>query len=424
MNINIKEIMQKKIKPYIYKLIYKSGLLADEYNINAYIVGGIVRDLFLNKSDVDIDLTVEGNGMEFAKYVADKLKGVYKGFEKFKTGKVFLKNKIVIDITSARKEFYKSPAALPDIDFTNLKFDLYRRDFTINAMAIQINKKKFGLFIDPFNGYKDLKNKIIKVLHDKSFIDDPTRILRAIRFEQRFNFKIETKTLEILKNSLKINIFDKVSGERLTDEFLQIFKEKNIYKILKKAEELGILKKINDKIIINNKTHKMLVNFNKLKMEPYLNDVDKNCIFFMIVINSLDIKNTKKFINRLKLKNDYKKPILRVKNNLKIIGLKLKSLYKDKGVLYFLLKNCFKEELFYYILYFNDKKISKVIKFFLLKLKDIKINITGGDLIKLGLKPGPIFKKIFDNIIKAKIKGVIKNREQEIEYARNILNKI
>lgn len=418
--IDIKKFLPK----HEYQFITKIGQYSDEFGINTYLVGGFVRDLILGRKNTDIDIVVEGDGIEFTKFLANKFKTAFKCFENFTTGKIFFGNKYNIDITSARRESYKYPAALPDVEFADLKQDLYRRDFTINAMAILINKKKFGLFIDPFNGYVDLKNKIIKVLHDKSFIDDPIRILRAIRFEQRFNFKIESKTLKILKNSLKIDIFNNVSGERLTDEFLRIFKEKNIFKILKRAEELGILKKINDKIIINDKTYKMLENFNQLKIKPYLNDIDKNCIFFMIVINSLDIKNTKKFVKRFKLKNDYKKPILQAKNNLKIIGLKLKFLHKNKGNLYFLLKNCFIEELVYYMLYFNNKRINKLIRLFLLKLKHTKINITGDDLIQLGLKPGSIFKKLLDNIIVAKINGIIKNKQQEIEYARNILDKI
>lgn len=415
--------IKKYIPVYKYKLILKLGKLADEYGVNAYLVGGVVRDLFIYKTikTADIDITIEGNGTEFTKFLADRLNAQYKCFEKFKTGKIFLKDKYNIDITSARTELYKYPAALPDVKYIDLKYDLYRRDFTINAMAIQINKNKLGAFIDTFNGYNDLRNKIIRILHNKSFIDDPTRILRAIRFENRFNFKIESSTLKKLKNALKKDIFHCVPGERLTDEFLLVFKEGKSYEILKRMQKIGILKKINKKIFIKKETKILLDKLRDLLKIPIFKEIDKNCIYFLIFMQSLDLLHTKELIKRLKLKNDWKNIIIQTKINQKKVLKKIKNSEIKKSDIYLLFKNFKKETIFYFAL--KDKKgiILENIKKYFLILKNIKLCITGNDLKKAGIKPGPVYKRILNKSLQKKIDGEIKNKQQEINFIKKYL---
>ncbi len=171
-------------------MLKRIGEVADEFGYGAYVVGGFVRDLFLYRLDEDVDIVIEGDGIAFAKKYA-KLEGArIHTYEKFGTAVIIFSDGYKVDVASARLEYYKFPAALPIVEMSSIKLDLYRRDFTINTLAIQLNRKKFGTLIDFFSARKDIKEKIIRVLQNLSFVEDPTRVFRAIRFEQRFGFTI------------------------------------------------------------------------------------------------------------------------------------------------------------------------------------------------------------------------------------------
>lgn len=397
--------LKGKVSKNKYDFILKIGRFADEFGVNAYIIGGFVRDILLKKKDADIDITVEGNGIKFAEFVAKKFNLPYKCFEKFKTGKIFFKNGKTLDIASARSEKYERPGALPDVDLSVLKQDLFRRDFTINAMAIQINKKNFGEFFDYFNGLCDLKNKIIRVLHNKSFIDDSTRILRAIRFAGRFGFKIEKNTIKLLKQALKKNIFNTVSAERIRNEIFLILKEKKTFEILKKGEKFGVFKLLNK----NLKFKKFLKKFFEKTADSTLR--------FLFFIYNLNKKQAILFAEKLKLDNDLKKIIIEVKTKEKIILNFLKNKTIDELKLYKLLKKADEKVIDYFILLCNNKKLKDFIK----KIKNVKIYLTGKDLINYGLKEGKQIGKILDIIRFEKIIGKIKNKKQELKRLKDFL---
>ncbi|GAI24807.1 unnamed protein product, partial [marine sediment metagenome] len=162
--------------------------------MRAYVVGGFVRDLLLGIENLDIDIVVEGKGIILAQKLGKELKGEVKKFPEFGTAAVMLPDGFKIDVATARSEFYEYPAALPRVEFASLKQDLYRRDFTINSMAVRLNKKGLGDLIDFYGGERDLKKKVVRVLYNLSFVEDPTRIFRAIRFEQRYGFQIDSQT--------------------------------------------------------------------------------------------------------------------------------------------------------------------------------------------------------------------------------------
>jgi len=212
-----------------YKLentyLKKIGNIADENNFKVFVVGGYVRDFIIGISDKDIDLMILGDGIKFAEIVANKynksLDAVYKNFE---TALLNIEDH-QIEFASARKESYERGSRKPHVESADLNEDLSRRDFTINAMAIGINKDNFGILYDEYKGFEDIQNKIIKTPLDpeKTFDDDPLRIMRAIRFASKLNFKIEEKTFEAIKKMRKRLTEDKVvSQERITKEFLQI----------------------------------------------------------------------------------------------------------------------------------------------------------------------------------------------------------
>ncbi|MDH3881255.1 MAG: CBS domain-containing protein, partial [Desulfobacteraceae bacterium] len=187
---NILKFMKERLTPRIIDILKSIGEKAEEIGYGAYVVGGFVRDLFLYRNNEDIDIVIEGDGIEFAKKYAKIVGARIHSHAKFGTAVIIFPDGFKIDVASARMEYYKFPAALPTIEMSSIKLDLYRRDFTINTLSIQLNPDRFGLLIDFFSAQKDLKEKIIRVLHNLSFVEDPTRVFRAIRFEQRFGFSI------------------------------------------------------------------------------------------------------------------------------------------------------------------------------------------------------------------------------------------
>lgn len=208
--------------------------MAEELGFNAYLVGGSVRDLLRGEENLDIDVVIEGDGITFARALGERLNAKVRTHQKFGTAQIFAQ-KSKLDVATARTEYYESPAALPKVETSSIKKDLYRRDFTINTLAVKLNLKDFGLLIDFFGGQRDLREKTIRVLHNLSFVEDPTRAFRAIRFSERFGFKISKHTENLIKSTIEMKLFDMLSGPRLYEELLISFKETEPIKTLKKA---------------------------------------------------------------------------------------------------------------------------------------------------------------------------------------------
>ncbi|SDC77233.1 CBS domain-containing protein [Geotoga petraea] len=238
---NVSKKMQKQLPKRIMNLLRLLGAYGSERKTPVYVVGGFVRDLLLNVENLDIDIVVEGDGPEFGKFVAEQLMIKYVVHEKFNTCSLFFKDGFRIDVATARTEYYESPAELPKVEVSTIKKDLYRRDFSINAMAIKLNQETFGTLLDFFNSKKDLEEGIIKVLYSLSFVEDPTRILRAIRFEQRYNFQIDEQTCEYMKKTVKNEYLEKVTGPRIRDELEKILKEPKPLKSIRRMGEFKII---------------------------------------------------------------------------------------------------------------------------------------------------------------------------------------
>ncbi len=222
------------LNPKSLGLVRSIGLLAQEQGMAAYLVGGPVRDLMLEFPNVDLDITVEGNCLRLAEGLASQHRDArVTRYPAFKTATVHLPDGSPVDFATARQEIYARRGAYPAVKPAGIKDDLLRRDFTINAMAIAINPDTWGKLIDPFGGKADLDNKKIRVLHEKSFLDDPTRILRAARFKARLGFRMEAKTLKLLKSAVKIKVLDTIKPQRYLKDFNKILKEPNFKEAIK-----------------------------------------------------------------------------------------------------------------------------------------------------------------------------------------------
>ncbi|MDE1921151.1 MAG: CCA tRNA nucleotidyltransferase [Candidatus Omnitrophica bacterium] len=215
-----------RLNPESSFLVRSIGRLAEEQGMRAYLVGGPVRDLLLKSSNTDLDITVEGSGIRLARAFGAAFGGskvtVYPAF---KTATVLLPDGRLVDFATARQETYARGGAFPAVKPAGIRQDLLRRDFTINAMAVAIGPKTWGKITDPYGGAGDLKAKRIRVLHDHSFLDDPTRILRAARFKARLGFKMEAKTLRLLKSAVAMKVLDTIRPQRYLKDFNKILKE-------------------------------------------------------------------------------------------------------------------------------------------------------------------------------------------------------
>lgn len=424
---NIKNLIQKYFPRDILEILYYIGKTGDELGYSVFMVGGIVRDLFLGIPSLDLDIVIEEDALKFARYFSNKLKGKIRSHQKFKTAVVVLPNGLKIDFASARREFYEFPAALPKVEFASIKKDLYRRDFTINAMAIQLNEDKFARLLDFFGGKRDLESKKIRILYSLSFTEDPARIIRAIRFEQRYDFTIEQSTEKFLKKAIKEGLLSKIRKKRLSEEFFILLHEKKPVKVLKRMDELGVLSGIIPKFSLSDDLVKRLEEVEEILIrwhERFPKEIINKSmiyIYYLLKLSDIGIKNITKKIE-LNSKN------IKILENIIDEKELIVSILKDKKTLpsniYYYLKSINNELLFILFLEnYNNETIIKRIKDYLDIYKYTSTYITGNDLIKIGMRPNPIYAKILKLILYLQLNGILKNKDDELDFVKKIIEK-
>ncbi|MDD5449743.1 MAG: CCA tRNA nucleotidyltransferase [Candidatus Omnitrophica bacterium] len=404
-----------KIAKKVLNLLKEVEAVARENGAAAYLVGGPVRDLLLNRGNLDLDVVIEGDAAQIAKSLVDKKGGTFVVHKRFGTATVTLKNGIKIDLATARKEYYGRPAALPTVEFSTVIEDLYRRDFTINAMAIDISKKQFGRLLDFFGGEKDLAGKKIRVIHDQSFIDDPTRILRAVRFEQRLGFKIEDHTEGLIKASVKRRMLEATGKERLRDELILMLKENEPGRMIKRLQALAGLGFIHPKLRFTKKSE---VFFNEIKKmetkgsEPWL-------IYLTALLDGLSLKEAADVARQFVFKKNEQERLLEFKKE----SAGIIKLLKTKGKIPLSrlrrhLEPISLETLLAIMVKGRSRLVNKRISIFLSECKGVALKMSGEDLKKMGLPAGPRFKRILDAVLDAKLDKGFKNKAQEMKFAR------
>lgn len=395
----------KKVKKWVLfqnrikRILEEIAEVSKKEEKKTYLVGGPVRDLLLKKRNIDIDIAVEGDIKQVGESLAKKYGGEFKFFPRFYTGKV-LAPSINLDIAQTRKEVYSVPGRLPEVKpVADIKKDLERRDFSINAMAIPLSKPMKLEVIDPFGGKADLKKGVIKVLHPKSFTEDPTRILRAVRFKVRFGFKYSRETLKLLKDAVRRKKLTTVSMDRILSEFKLISEEEKRIKIVKELSRQGVLSIFKRKKRLK---WKALEKFSKGQAQE----------FFMFFLSHFEIEDnlTREEKETIKGINTYFEKRARLKKA------------KKKSNIYWTLKKMPIKSLKIVSIIETGEPKDKLQLFFK-KLRHIKPSINGNDLKRLGIKEGAIYGKIFENIIKMKLDGKLKSKEDEIWYVKNFLKK-
>ncbi len=241
MATDITALLESTLGSESVSVLRRLGVLASEFGTSAYVVGGVVRDALLGISNEDLDVVVEERGEAFAGFAAERLGGSVRAHTRFGTAIVVLPGKRKVDVATSRSEVYERPGALPTVRTGNIADDLRRRDFTINSMAASIGDDDFGRLVDLYSGRDDLRRGILRVLTDASFVDDPTRVLRGVRFAARFGFALEERTETLLREAVDSGGLSTVSGERIMNEIALILREKESWPPVERLIEWGIL---------------------------------------------------------------------------------------------------------------------------------------------------------------------------------------
>lgn len=414
--MNITALLKKHADRKTMLLIRKSGALADSLGLRAYLVGGTVRDVLMGlRPGRDIDIAVEGDGIMFAKKLADILKGAYKGFEKFRTGKVFLKNGYRLDVASARTEKYRGPAALPDVEFAAINKDLYRRDFTVNAMAVEMNENQFGTLLDPFGGMEAMKKRELCVLHDRSFIDDPTRILRFVRFQSRFDFRADGRTLKLFWQVLQGDVFGNVSGERLREEMVLALSEKNPVKTFENLQKCRVMGKLTPGIEFGSLTRRMFERIGRAADDINSRGIDPVLLMLMALLGFCPDATVRAVLSRLKFSRDWQDKVLQAVKALANIDRLAAEKIKN-SVIYSILKGYDIEPLVFIRAVSENAAVRRNVDKYLSGIPRKRLKISGRDLKKLGIKEGPVYSKIMDETMKARLDGKVTSKHQEIQF--------
>jgi len=406
----------KLVPPERQSLLLRIADQSASMGMPCYLVGGFVRSLLLGKLAKDLDVIVEGDAIELGEALVKKYGGKLTLHTKFRTAiwhlpSTFNLHPATIDLITARKETYKAPGALPTVKPSTIDDDLRRRDFTVSAMAVRLDGDHFGELLDPLGGQDDLKQKLIRVLHPRSFVDDPTRIFRAVRFEQRLAFNLESSTFNLI-NSESLAVFEKLSGERIRHEVDLIFGEENPAQMLARLHEVGVLNAFDPGLPIFNDRYSGLID----SKPPEEFGVSQNRILlgylFWIIDSSI---GTVEFISK---RLDFTSEL----SNASVAAIQLKN---DLP----LLKNAKPSEwtlrlekiplIVIYMLWLISNE--SALKEFLVKWRHVKATITGDDLKARGIPLGPRYKEVLSQLRNAWLDGNVKNHKEEEELLNTLL---
>jgi len=427
----IKKLMAERLPTHVFEFLKKAGEIGSEMGIQVYGVGGFVRDLILRRNTFDIDIVIEGDAVNFAEKLASLTNGVSRKHRKFKTANLTLPEGFHVDIASARLEYYDRPAALPTVTHSSLKLDLYRRDFTINTLAVHLNPESFGQLIDFFGAQENLREKRLCVLNNLSFVEDPTRVLRAIRFEQRFGFHIGKHTLNLMKHAIRSGFLDLLSGKRLLNEMVLIFDEEDPVTVLKRMDELGVLKAIHPRFVMNSRTINGLravgeaLAWYDLLFQRH--KPDRWIVYLFAMTDYLRPEVLDEVMIRFKIpEKSRQKWLLERKEGMIRLGQlkkKLKSGRCKPSCVYEKLSPLHLNTILYMLAKADTNTVKKEISAYVTTYSKVKIALRGSDLKSLGIPQGPVYQEIFRTLLELRLDGKITSKEDEMSWVFKYVKK-
>jgi tRNA nucleotidyltransferase (CCA-adding enzyme) len=415
--------LRERLAKPVVMLLKDIGRVADGLGYNVYAIGGFVRDVYLRFENYDIDIVVEGDGIKFARSFAAAYQGKVKEHKRFGTAVVQLRDGLKIDIASARLEYYEHPAAAPQVEWSSIKLDLYRRDFTINTLAIQLNQSSWGSLIDFFGAVRDIKEKFIRILHNLSFIEDPTRIFRALRFEQRFSFRLSKLTRSLMENAIKLELLKSLSGRRIFTELQLILKEDKALSIIRRMEEFGLLSCIHPSIRWTPAVRSLLNNCREIVSWFTLLFLEQRCdqwlVYFLGLIDPLSSQEAESLCASFHVhKKDAEKVLCaKTEGSAVLQWMQGRRAFKNSE-LYVRLHDLPVEVCLYLMARTSQPSVKKALSSYFIHLQNCSVHVTGNDLIHMGIKPGKIYSRILRDLQCAVLDGKVAGKKSELEYIR------
>jgi tRNA nucleotidyltransferase (CCA-adding enzyme) len=421
---SVRRLMEERLPPRVLQTLKRAGAVAADRGEEVFLVGGAVRDLLLRNHNLDIDLVIEGQGIPFARQLAEEFSDCrVRGHEKFGTAVMLFPDGFKIDVATARHEYYARPGALPTVETSSLKRDLFRRDFAMNTLAVSLNPKTFGQVTDFFGGARDIKEKVIRVLHNLAFVEDPTRILRAVRFSSRFGFAIGKHALNLMKGAIKMKIFDRVEGKRLLNELIHILEEKNPLVALHQTASLGILPALHPSLSFNAKVAELFESvaavlswwkylFDKSRLVPWV-------IYFLALTDVLSDDDFEGVMRRFSFPSSQIDQMLRERTEMRyILAYFAREMFDRPSKVVAALRGLPLEALLFMMAKTAREDTRRAISGYITTMRHVKPALTGKDLVEMGYKPGPTVGLLLRTLRDARVDGLAASVEDERRIIR------
>ena len=375
----------------------------------AYLVGGAVRDLMLGALSPDLDVAVEGDARAVARAVGERIAAQVTEHERFGTATVRTDD-LAVDVAQTRTETYPTPGALPVVAPADLGADLRRRDFTINAMAVALRGDQLGHLHDPFDGRRDLERKVVRILHDASFLDDPTRLLRAVRYETRLGFRMDPESERLAREAVRIGALQTVSGQRIRDELLDLLAEIDAPAAIERLRELGIDKGL-DPALDPDVT---------LTASAALGAAEVGADRVLSVLAALVLRapdTLVPWLEQLGVTREQRERVARAARDAPALAEGLKAVELSPSAIHTLLSDEPPEAL---ALALALGVSPEPILDWSSRLRWVRLDITGDDLIAAGVEPGPALGRALAETLRAKLDGELDGRDEELRYALGV----
>ncbi len=382
-----------------------------------YLVGGAVRDVLMNEPSFDLDIAVEGDGIAFGHALARALGGRAVAHEKFGTAVVIADDESRVDVATTRTEFYDRPASLPRVERATLRQDLFRRDFTINAMAVSLKGEDFGRLLDFFGGLADLRAGVVRVLHNLSFIEDPTRIFRAIRYENRYGFRMEGHTAALARACVEMELVGELSSARLRDELQSLLDEEDATAAIRRMDELGVAQAVHPHLAADEEAVALVRPLDEVR-EQYGRSVPRWRLRLAVLARKLTPDELFEWFGRLRLRRrDAERIADAVTVAPRLVSL-LEEVQEPADIRRLVAPHDPDGALLALALATPSAR-DRFERYFR-SLRDVRLEIDGEDLARLGVTESPRVGEILAEVLRRKVNGELDGRAAELEAARGL----
>jgi tRNA nucleotidyltransferase (CCA-adding enzyme) len=398
-------------------LAFEAIAAASEPFDGVYLVGGTVRDILLGEPNFDVDIAVEGDAITLARSVADALGGRVRAHQKFGTAVVLYGDDQRIDVVTARTEFYDAPAALPSVEHATIREDLFRRDFTINAMAVSLKGDDFGRLVDPFHGRRDLEAKTIRILHNLSFIDDPTRIFRAIRYESRYGFRMDDHTQRLARGTIEMGLVGDLSSARLRDELIALLEEGDAGASILRLAELGAGAAIHPHLAADEEAVELLERLTELN-ERYEAGIPSWRLALAALARRMPPDEIYDWLRRLKVqRRDAERIAWAVTVGPRLVE-RLRGDAPEPAEIVALAEPYAPDAPLFALALADPAPL----RWYFEELRDVRLEVSGADLAELGVGESPRVGEILAELRRRKLNGQLDGRESELQAARELIS--